>query len=138
MSFDKRKVRFGRVVGDKMDKTVVVSVQWRTSHSLYRKAINRRTHFKAHDAANECRVGDLVRLVETRPYSKTKRWRVAEIISREEIAEIQPDEIAVDEDVMTARADASGESQAAATAAQSTDAGPEAVDEPEEKGADQP
>ena len=138
MSFDKRKVRFGRVVGDKMDKTVVVSVQWRTSHPLYRKEINRRTHFKAHDAANECRVGDLVRLVETRPYSKTKRWRVAEIISREEIAEIQPDEIAVDEDVMTARADEPGESPATVTAAQPADTQPETVDEAEEKDADLP
>ena len=131
MSLDRRKVRFGRVVGDKMDKTVVVSVQWRTSHSLYRKAINRRTRFKAHDAANECRVGDLVRLVETRPYSKTKRWRVAEIISREEIAEVQPDEIAVDEDVMTPIADVSGDSQ---TSARSADTQPEAVEEPEERG----
>ena len=137
MSFDRRKVRFGRVVGDKMDKTVVVSVQWRTSHLLYRKAINRRARFKAHDAANECRVGDLVRLVETRPYSKTKRWRVAEIISREEIAEVQPDEIAVDEDVMTARGDASGDPQASA-AAESADASPETGGEPEEKGADLP
>ena len=137
MSFDRRKVRFGRVVGDKMDKTVVVSVQWRTSHLLYRKAINRRARFKAHDPANECRVGDLVRLVETRPYSKTKRWRVAEIISREEIAEIQPDEIAVDEDVMTVRGDASGDSQASA-AAEPADTQPETVDEPEEKGADLP
>ena len=131
MSLDRRKVRFGRVVGDKMDKTVVVSVQWRTSHSLYRKAINRRTRFKAHDAANECRVGDLVRLVETRPYSKTKRWRVAEIISREEIAEVQPDEIAVDEDVMTPRDVDSGDSQ---TSARSADTQPEAVEEPEERG----
>ncbi len=133
MSFDRRKVRVGRVVGDKMDKTVVVSVQWRTSHALYRKAINRRTRFKAHDAANECRVGDLVRLVETRPYSKTKRWRVAEIISREEIAEVQPDEIAVDEEVMTTRG-ASEDSPVA----EPEDTEPEAVEEAEEKAADIP
>jgi small subunit ribosomal protein S17 len=133
MSFDKRKVRFGRVVGDKMDKTVVVSVQWRTSHPLYRKAINRRARFKAHDAANECRVGDLVRLVETRPYSKTKRWRVAGIISREEIAEVQPDEIAVDEEVMITRG-ASEDSPVA----EPEDTEPEAVEEAEEKAADIP
>jgi small subunit ribosomal protein S17 len=97
MSFDRRKVRIGRVVGDKMDKTVVVQVEWRRAHSLYKKSIRRNSRFKAHDSENECRIGDLVRIVETRPLSKSKHWRVDQIIAREEIAEIQPDEITVDE-----------------------------------------
>ncbi|MCH8205471.1 MAG: 30S ribosomal protein S17 [Chloroflexi bacterium] len=117
MSFERRKIRVGRVVGDKMDKTVVVSVEWRTSHPLYRKAIRRRTRFRAHDAENQCRIGDLVRLIETRPTSKTKRWRVTEILAREDIAEVQPDEIAVDESVMTARASVAEEPVAAVAVA---------------------
>jgi len=118
MSFERRKVRVGRVVGDKMEKTVAVLVEWRTSHSLYRKAIRRRTRFKAHDAKNECRIGDLVRLVETRPISKTKRWKVVEILAREDIAELQPDDIAVDETVMSVRGTAAEESAVAVVAAE--------------------
>ena len=93
MSFDRRKVRVGRVVSDKMEETVVVLVEWRRSHRLYRKAVRRRSRFKAHDESNTCRVGDLVRIIETRPLSRTKRWRVLEILAREEIAELQPEEI---------------------------------------------
>lgn len=142
MSFERRKVRVGRVVGDKMDKTVVVSVEWRTSHSLYRKAIRRRTRFKAHDAKNECRIGDLVRMVETRPVSKTKRWRVAEILAREDIAELQPDEIAVDETVMTTRGAATDEPAVAeaedvAVAAAAAEE-PEAEEAAEEEPAEEP
>ena len=140
MSFERRKVRVGRVVGDKMDKTVVVSVEWRTSHSLYRKAIRRRTRFKAHDAKNECRIGDLVRMVETRPASKTKRWRVAEILAREDIAELQPDEIAVDETVMTARGAATDDPAVAVAAAEvaTTDEPAEAEEAAEEELAAEP
>lgn len=110
MSLDRRKIRVGRVMSDSMDKTVVVSVEWRTSHLLYRKAVSRRARFKVHDAGNECRIGDLVRLVETRPISKTKRWRVSEILAREDVAELQPDEIAVDETVMSTKGTITGES----------------------------
>jgi len=102
MSFERRKVRTGIVVGDRMDKTVVVQVEWRSTHPVYRKSIRRRTRFNAHDEQNLCQVGDLIRIVETRPLSRTKRWRVAEILSREEVAEVQPDEIVVDESVATA------------------------------------
>ena len=93
MSFDRRKVRVGKVVSDKMEETVVVLVEWRRPHRLYRKAVRRRSRFKAHDESNACRVGDLVRIIETRPLSKSKRWRVLEILAREEIAELQPEEI---------------------------------------------
>ena len=75
-----RKTRVGRVVQDRMDKTVVVAVDWSQAHPLYKKKVKRVTKFHAHDAENRASVGDVVRLVETRPLSKTKRWRVAEIL----------------------------------------------------------
>ena len=78
----KRKVREGLVVGDKMDKTVVVAVEDRVKHALYGKIIRRTTKYKAHDERNECGVGDRVRLMETRPLSATKRWRVVEILEK--------------------------------------------------------
>ncbi len=102
MSFERRKVRVGRVVDDKMDKTVVVDVEWRRTHQLYRKSVRRKSRFLAHDAENQCRIGDQVRIIETRPLSKTKRWRIADILAREEIADIQPEEITVDEVVLRA------------------------------------
>ncbi|NLW22801.1 MAG: 30S ribosomal protein S17 [Tissierellia bacterium] len=77
-----RKVRIGHVVSDKMDKTVVVAVETFVTHPIYKKQIKRTTKFKAHDENNECRVGDLVRIMETRPLSKEKRWRVVNIIER--------------------------------------------------------
>ncbi len=97
MSFERRKVRLGRVVSDKMDKTVVVQVEWRHIHRLYKKSVKRNSRFKAHDESNLCRVGDLIRIVESRPLSRTKRWRVAEILAHEEIAEVQPEDIGTDE-----------------------------------------
>jgi small subunit ribosomal protein S17 len=78
----KRKTREGLVVSDKMDKTVVVAVEDRVKHALYGKIIRRTTKYKAHDERNECGVGDRVRLMETRPLSATKRWRVVEILEK--------------------------------------------------------
>lgn len=77
-----RKVREGLVVSDKMDKTVVVAVEDRVKHALYGKIIRRTTKYKAHDEANACGIGDRVRLMETRPLSATKRWRVVEILEK--------------------------------------------------------
>ena len=77
-----RKTRTGIVVSDKMDKTVVVAIEDNVRHPLYKKIIKRTVKLKAHDENNECRVGDRVRLMETRPLSKDKRWRVAEIIEK--------------------------------------------------------
>lgn len=77
-----RKVRQGTVVSDKMDKTVVVAVERKVPHKMYKKSINTTTKFKAHDENNECRIGDVVRIVETRPLSKDKRWRVEKIVAR--------------------------------------------------------
>ncbi len=89
----KRKTRVGRVVSNKMDKTVVVAVETLRHHPLYKKTIKRAVKFKAHDRNNECGVGDTVRIIETRPLSRQKRWRVAEIITKGEVIEVQPKEI---------------------------------------------
>ena len=77
-----RKTRVGVVVSDKMDKTITIAVKYRVRHPLYGKIMNRTTKIKAHDEKNECGVGDTVRLMETRPLSKTKRWRLVEIIEK--------------------------------------------------------
>ena len=79
---NRRKSRIGTVVSDKMDKTVVVSVERRVPHPLYGKQMTRSKKFHAHDENNDYHVGDVVRIVETRPLSKLKRWRVAEVIER--------------------------------------------------------
>ena len=76
------QTQIGRVVSDKMDKTVVVAVRDTFRHPLYGKTQRRLTKYKAHDDANTCGVGDLVRISETRPLSKTKRWRVAEVLEK--------------------------------------------------------
>jgi small subunit ribosomal protein S17 len=75
-----RKTRVGVVSSDKMEKTIVVSVETLVEHPLYKKRIKRTTKFKAHDEQNQCKVGDKVRIAETRPLSKDKRWRVIEVI----------------------------------------------------------
>jgi small subunit ribosomal protein S17 len=80
----RRKEREGMVVSDKMDKTVIVVVSRVVRHGKYRKYLNQRGRYKAHDERNECRVGDRVRIIETRPYSRDKRWAVLAIIGRDE------------------------------------------------------
>ena len=77
-----RKTRVGKVVSDKRDKTVVVIVEDRVAHKTYKKIIGRTYRLKAHDENNECRNGDIVRVMETRPLSKDKRWRVVEIVEK--------------------------------------------------------
>ena len=77
-----RKTRVGVVVSDKMDKTIVVAVKDAVQHPLYKKILKRTVKFKAHDENNECRVGDTVEVMETRPLSKDKRWRLVEIIEK--------------------------------------------------------
>ncbi len=82
MERNRRKTRVGIVVSDKMDKTVVVAVERLVLHPFYKKYIKRTKKFKAHDERNECQIGDKVQIMETRPLSKTKRWRVVEIIEK--------------------------------------------------------
>ena len=77
-----RKTRTGIVTSDKMDKTVVVAIEDNVKHPLYKKIVNRTIKFKAHDEENACGVGDTVKIMETRPISKDKRWRVVEIIEK--------------------------------------------------------
>ncbi len=90
---EKRKTRFGKVVSDKMDKTVVIAVDTPKRHPLYKKTVRRVVKYYAHDEKNQSKVGDTVRIEETRPTSKLKRWRVAEIVTKGEVAEIKPQEI---------------------------------------------
>ena len=78
----RRKTRVGKVVRDKMEKTVVVSIERRVKHAVYGRYVRQRAKFKVHDEKNECGVGDLVRITETRPISKEKRWRVLEIVEK--------------------------------------------------------
>jgi len=77
-----RKVRIGRVVSNKMNKTIVVAIETNVKHPLYKKVVKRTYKLKAHDENNECNVGDKVKVMETRPLSKEKRWRLVEIIER--------------------------------------------------------
>jgi len=90
----KRKTRLGLVVSDKMNKTVVVAVETPKRHPLYKKTIRRVVKYKAHDEENKCKRGDKVRIVEVRPLSRDKCWRVVEIVSRGEVVELPPEEIA--------------------------------------------
>ena len=82
MERGRRKVRIGRVVSNKMDKTIVVAVEDFVRHELYNKPVKRTKKFKAHDENNECRIGDRVKIMETRPLSKDKRWRLVEIVEK--------------------------------------------------------
>ena len=93
MARERRKRFVGRVTSDKMDQTVVVTVETLQRHPRYRRVIKRRTRFMAHDEGNTCSVGDLVRIVESRPYSKEKAWRVEQIVTKGEVIEIKPSEV---------------------------------------------
>lgn len=77
-----RKQRTGKVISDKMDKTIVVAIEYNVKHPLYGKIVKRTYKLKAHDENNECRIGDRVRVMETRPLSKDKRWRLVEIVEK--------------------------------------------------------
>ena len=90
---NKQKTRIGTITSDKMDKTVVVAVETLTHHPLYRKTIKRTVKYKAHNKDNQAKEGDIVRIVETRPLSKDKRWRIAEIVKKGETVEVKPTEV---------------------------------------------
>jgi small subunit ribosomal protein S17 len=128
----RRKELVGTVVSNKMDKTAVVSVERRIRHPLYRKIIRRTTRYKAHDPRNEVNLGDVVRLEETRPLSKEKRWRIAAILTRGDVAEVQPSEIPVPEEVIAPKeepAPASERSQEAAELEEKVEASAEEAGE---------
>ena len=90
-----QKSKVGHVSSNKMDKTLVVLVESHRNHPLYKKTIKRVKRYKVHDEKNECKIGDTVKIVETRPLSKEKRWRVSEIIIKAAAIEVKPEEIAV-------------------------------------------
>jgi small subunit ribosomal protein S17 len=128
-----QKTMVGVVVSDKMDKTVVVAVEKPRRHRIYGKTLRRTERYKAHDPENVCRIGDRVRLVETRPLSKEKRWRVVEILQHKEVAEVKPSTIG--RELEEGRIEAPDEagttpSPAATEAAESAEAEAEAEDAP--------
>ncbi|NJO84892.1 MAG: 30S ribosomal protein S17 [Blastochloris sp.] len=84
MTEKRRQYKVGRVVSDKMDKTIVIAVDYLRPHPLYRKIIRKTNKFHAHDETNQCKIGDVVRIGETRPLSKMKRWELVEVIQRNE------------------------------------------------------
>ena len=88
-----RKIRVGSVVGTRMDKTAVVELVWKQRHRVYRKQMRRVTRFYVHDPDGECQVGDTVRIQETRPISRTKHWRLLDILARREVADVRPIEL---------------------------------------------
>ena len=89
------KSKIGRVSSNKMEKTLVVLVESYRNHPLYKKTIRKVKRYKVHDENNECKIGDTIKIVETRPLSKEKRWRVSEIITKAAAIEVKPEEIAV-------------------------------------------
>ena len=88
-----RKVRVGSVVSTRMDKTAVVELVWKRRHRIYRKQMRRVTRFYVHDPNQQCRIGDTVRIQETRPISRTKHWRLLEVLARREVAEVRAIEL---------------------------------------------
>ena len=90
MAITMRKVRVGSVVATRMDKTAVVELVWKQRHRVYRKQMRRVTRFYVHDPDNQCRIGDTVRIQETRPISRTKHWRLLDIMARREVADVRP------------------------------------------------
>jgi len=99
MARENRKIRIGEVTSNLMDRTVVVSVRWQQRHRLYRKGIRRISKFYAHDASNACKLGDRVRIEETKPLSRIKRWRILDILEQHEVAEVKP--VDLDEGLLT-------------------------------------
>ena len=96
MSKEMRKVRTGEVVRTSMNSTAVVETVWKQRHRLYRKQMRRVSRFYVHDPQSQCREGDTVRIQETRPISKTKHWRLLEILQRRQVADVQPIELESD------------------------------------------
>ena len=133
MSTANRKRRIGQVVSDKMDKTVVVAVQWRQRHPVYRKSIRRISKFHAHDEQNDARIGDRVLIVETKPLSRLKRWRIAEILERHEVPEIAPQEIGAEIEEEIAQPEAAVAAADVPQAEKADTAEPEAAEEPEQE-----
>ena len=120
------KLQTGTVIGNKMDKTVVVRIDRHKRHRLYGKTIRVTRRYKAHDEKNECRLGDVVKIAETRPLSREKRWRVVEVVVKGDVAEVAPREIGAHIlEETRAAADAEAAARAAAEAAAAPATAPE-------------
>ena len=104
MSKEMRKIRVGTVVRTRTEKTTIVEMVWKQRHRLYRKQMRRVARFYVHDPLSQCQPGDIVRIQEVRPISKTKRWRLLEILERHIVAEVRPMELEADADVILAPA----------------------------------
>ena len=111
-----RKVRTGTVVRTRMDKTAVVEMVWKQRNRLYRKQVRRVARFQVHDPLSQCLLGDVVRIQEVRPISKTKRWRLLEILERHQVAEVRPIELESDAEVVVAEEQMEEEAELAAVA----------------------
>ena len=107
-----RKVRTGTVVRTRTDKTAVVEMVWKQRHRLYQKQVRRVARFQVHDALNQCLLGDVVRIQEVRPISKTKRWRLLEILERHQVADVRPIELEADAEAVVAAAQIDAEEKA--------------------------
>ena len=101
-----RKIRVGSVVSTRMDKTAVVEMVWKQRHRVYRKQMRRVTRFYVHDPEGQCVIGDTVRIQETRPISRTKHWRLLEILSRREVADVRPIDLETDVEIESAASEA--------------------------------
>ena len=134
MAKSMRKVRVGSVVRTGMEKTAVVETVWKQRHRLYRKQMRRVARYRVHDPLNQCQVGDLVRIEETRPISKTKHWRILEIIQSRQVAEVRPMDLEADAEITAAGTEAMLEDtgHGVAVAALSDEEGQEA-DVPEDE-----
>ena len=122
------KLQLGTVVSNKMDKTVVVRIDRHKRHRLYGKTIRVTRRYKAHDEKNECRLGDIVKISETRPLSRDKHWRVVEIVVKGDVAEVAPTEIgaSLTGEIRAAQAEAAAKAAANAAAARAAAAAEEA------------
>ncbi len=133
MAKQMRKVRVGSVVGTRMDRTAVVEMVWKQRHRLYRKQMRRVARFYIHDPENQCQVGDTVRIQETRPISKTKHWRLLEILRHRQVAEVRPIELETDIETAIAGTDESAEAALEGLDSATEAAAPESGEQPAEQ-----
>ena len=132
-----RKTRVGSVVSTRMDKTAVVEMVWKQRHRVYRKQMRRVTRFYVHDPEGQCRIGDTVRIQETRPISRTKHWRLLEIMARRAVADVRPIDLENDS-VIPPAADAADDNADAVATDMAADDDSDGVDDIADTGGEQP
>ena len=139
MARSMRKVRTGSVVRAGQEKTTVVEMVWKQRHRIYGKQMRRVARFQVHDPENQCRLGDVVRIEETRPISKTKHWRLLEILQRRQVADVAPIELESDAVIVESQAETTNDLSVADNAAESEDGptGDESEDSSDDMTSDQ-